>query len=452
VTAAPFDRTTVPAVAGTDAGGAEPGQGAVDAERPTGPPARASDTSRENPWPVRALAQRMVEYIGKAPGAWIEGQIAQLNLRPGGTTAYLTLRDTAVEMSLQVNCHRSVVDRLPTPPADGARVVVHGKFEFWPARGSLSFKVDQMHPVGLGELLARLERLRRLLAAEGLTAAARKQRLPFLPLGIGLITGRDSAAESDVLVNAQKRWPAVRFTVEHTPVQGNQAVPQMLEALSRLEADPRIEVIVIARGGGSVEDLLPFSDEGLCRAVARCRTPVVSAIGHEPDHPILDDIADLRCSTPTDAGKKIVPDVVAETAQIDGLRQRARRALVGWVTTEQARLGRLTSAAVLADPYGPIRARAADVSRSVERSRRVMLASIEAIDRELAHRHAQLSVLGPAATLGRGYAVVQIAGSSGGGTVLASTADAPAGTGLRIRVSDGAITATSDGPEHQETR
>jgi len=452
VTAAPFDRTTVPAVAGTDAGGAEPGQSAVDAERPTGPAARASDTSRENPWPVRALAQRMVEYIGKAPGAWIEGQIAQLNLRPGSTTAYLTLRDTAVEMSLQVNCHRSVVDRLPTPPADGARVVVHGKFEFWPARGSLSFKVDQMHPVGLGELLARLERLRRLLAAEGLTAAARKQRLPFLPLGIGLITGRDSAAESDVLVNAQKRWPAVRFTVEHTLVQGNQAVPQMLEALSRLEADPRIEVIVIARGGGSVEDLLPFSDEGLCRAVARCRTPVVSAIGHEPDHPILDDIADLRCSTPTDAGKKIVPDVVAETAQIDGLRQRARRALVGWVTTEQARLGRLTAAAVLADPYGPIQARAADVSRSVERSRRVMLASIEAIDRELAHRHAQLSVLGPAATLGRGYAVVQIAGSSGGGTVLASTADAPAGTGLRIRVSDGAITATSDGPEHQETR
>lgn len=452
MTAAPFDRTTVPAVAGTDAGGAEPGQSAVDGERPTGPPARASDTSRENPWPVRALAQRMVEYIGKAPGAWIEGQIAQLNLRPGSTTAYLTLRDTAVEMSLQVNCHRSVVDRLPTPPADGARVVVHGKFEFWPARGSLSFKVDQMHPVGLGELLARLERLRRLLAAEGLTAAARKQRLPFLPLGIGLITGRDSAAESDVLVNAQKRWPAVRFTVEHTLVQGNQAVPQMLEALSRLEADPRIEVIVIARGGGSVEDLLPFSDEGLCRAVARCRTPVVSAIGHEPDHPILDDIADLRCSTPTDAGKKIVPDVVAETAQIDGLRQRARRALVGWVTTEQARLGRLAAAAVLADPYGPIQARAADVSRSVERSRRVMLASIEAIDRELAHRHAQLSVLGPAATLGRGYAVVQIAGSSGGGTVLASTADAPAGTGLRIRVSDGAITATSDGPEHQETR
>jgi exodeoxyribonuclease VII large subunit len=454
VTAAPFDRPATPAppaVIRTDTGAAAPAQSAVRADRPAGPPARASDTSRENPWPVRALAQRMVEYIGKAPGAWIEGQIAQLTVRRGSTTAFLTLRDAAVEMSLQVSCHRSVVDRLPAPPADGARVVVHGKFEFWPARGSLSFKVDEMHPVGLGELLARLERLRRLLAAEGLTAPARKQRLPFLPRGIGLITGRDSAAESDVLVNARKRWPAVRFTVLHTLVQGNQAVPQMLEALARLEADPGIEVIVIARGGGSVEDLLPFSDEALCRAVARCRTPVVSAIGHEPDHPILDDIADLRCSTPTDAGKKIVPDVLAETAQIDGLRQRARRALVGWVTTEQARLGRLASAAVLADPYGPIQARTDDVSRSVERGRRVMRATIEAIDRELAHRRAQLSVLGPAATLARGYAVVQVTGGAGdGGAVLTSAGDAPAGTGLRIRVVDGAVVATSDGPEHQE--
>lgn len=452
MTAAPSDRATVPAVARTDAGGAGPEQVGADGVRPAGPPTRASDTSRENPWPVRALAQRMVEYVGKAPAAWIEGQIAQLNLRPGGTTAYLTLRDAAVEMSLQLSCPRSVVDRLPTPPADGARVVVHGKFEFWPARGSLSFKVDEMHPVGLGELLARLERLRRLLAAEGLTAPARKQRLPFLPQRIGLITGRDSAAESDVLVNAQKRWPAVRFTVIHTLVQGNQAVPQMLEALSRLDTDPGIEVIVIARGGGSVEDLLPFSDEALCRAVAGCRTPVVSAIGHEPDHPILDDIADLRCSTPTDAGKKIVPDVLAEIAQIDGLQQRARRALVGWVTTEQARLGRLTSAAVLADPYGPIQTRANDVSRWVDRGRRVMLTTIEAIDRELARRGAQLSVLGPAATLARGYAVVQLADSPGGATVLTSAALAPAGTGLRIRVSDGALTATSQGPEHQEIR
>lgn len=429
---------------------------AAPTDRPAaavGPPARASDTSRENPWPVRAIAQRMVEYIGKAPAAWIEGQLAQFTLRPGSATAFLILRDPAVQMSVQVTCHRTVLENLAAPPTDGARVVVHGKFEYYAARGSLTFKVDQMHPVGLGELLARLERVRRLLAAEGLTSADRKRGLPFLPQRIGLITGRDSAAESDVLVNATNRWPAVQFLVEHTAVQGNQAVPQILEALARLESDPTIDVIVLARGGGSVEDLLPFSDEALCRAVAACRTPVVSAIGHEPDHPILDDVADLRCSTPTDAGKKIVPDMVAELALLNGLRHRARRALVGWVTTEQARLGRLTAATVLADPYGPIDARDSEVVRLVERGRRVLTTTVDNIDRELAHRRAQLAVLGPAATLGRGYAVVQAWGA-GAETpaVLQSVADAPTGTRLRIRVADGAIVATSAGPEdsHQK--
>ncbi|WP_037366895.1 exodeoxyribonuclease VII large subunit [Nakamurella lactea] len=418
------------------------------ADRPAGPPARAGDTTRENPWPVRALAQRMVEYIGRAPAAWVEGQIAQLNLRPGASTAFLTLRDPAVEMSLQLTCHRSVIAALPTPPTDGERVVVHGKFDYWPARGSLSFRVDAMHPVGLGELLARLERLRQLLAAEGLSAAARKRPLPFLPRRIGLITGRDSAAEKDVVVNARHRWPAARFTVEHTVVQGNQAVPQILEALLRLENDPQVEVIVIARGGGSVEDLLPFSDEALCRAVAGCRTPVVSAIGHEPDHPILDDVADLRCSTPTDAGKKIVPDAAAEHDRVEQLRHRARRALVGWVSTERARLDRLTSAAVLADPYGPIRAREDDVGRLVERSRRVIGQTLERVDRDLAHRRAQLAVLGPAATLARGYAVVQAGGRTG--AVVHSVKDVPAGTSLRIRVADGAFAATSTGPELED--
>ncbi len=412
-----------------------------------GPPARASETSRDNPWPVRALAQRMVEYVGKAPAAWIEGQIAQLNIRQGGSTAFLTLRDPAVEMSLQVSCHRAVLENLPVTPDDGARVVVHGKFDFWPARGSLSFRVDEMHPVGLGELLARLERLRRLLAAEGLTAAARKRPLPFLPRGIGLITGRDSAAESDVLVNAWKRWPAAHFVVEHTLVQGRSAVPQILEALARLETDPTVEVIVIARGGGSVEDLLPFSDEALCRAVAGCRTPVVSAIGHEPDHPILDDVADLRCSTPTDAGKKVVPDVLAEIAQIDAWRHRARRALVAWVSTERAILARLASATVLAAPYRPIEQREQQIDQLTERGRRVIAGTVERIDRDLAHRRAQLAVLGPAATLARGYAVVQAAG-----VVVRSVAEAPAGTALRIRLSDGAIAATSNGLEQEETR
>jgi exodeoxyribonuclease VII large subunit len=412
----------------------------------TGRPLRAADTSRENPWPVRALTQRMVDYIAKAPAAWIEGQIAQLSVRPGATV-FLTLRDPSVDMSVSVTCSKNLLMALPTPPTEGSRVVVHGQFEFYAARGSLSFRVDQLHPVGLGELLARLERLRRLLAAEGLTAAARKKPLPFLPRTVGLITGRASAAESDVLANARARWPAVRFRIENTAVQGVTAVPQIIEALQRLDLAPEVDVIVLARGGGSVEDLLPFSDEALCRAVSLCRTPVVSAIGHEPDHPIVDDVADVRCSTPTDAGKRVVPDAMAENRAIDQLRARARRALRGWVDTETARLSRLTAATVLRDPLSPLTQRADQVDRARQRGRAVVAATLDGLGRDLAHRRSQLLALGPAATLARGYAVVQV-----GPHILRSVAQGPAGTKVRIRVADGAILATSDGPDLDRTR
>lgn len=405
-------------------------------------PTKAAETSRENPWPVRALAQRMTEYVARAPAAWVEGQLAQVTMRGGSQASFLTLRDPSVPMSLQVVCSRALLMSMNPPPSEGSRVVVHGRFEFYPARGTLSFKVDQMHPVGIGELLARLERLRRLLAAEGLTDPRRKRPLPFLPTVVGLITGRASAAESDVLANARARWPAVRFRVENPAVQGVSAVTQMMEALARLDADPEVDVIVLARGGGSMEDLLPFSDEALCRAVSTCRTPVVAAIGHEPDHPIVDDVADVRCSTPTDAGKRVVPDAMAERRQVDQWQARARRALTGWVSTEQARLHRLTSASVLADPLSPLDRRQQEVDRDRDRVRAGLERTLERMERDIAHRRAQLAVLGPAATLARGYAVVQSAGA-----VMRSVADAPAGADLRIRVADGAVLAVSAGPE-----
>ncbi|GGL86900.1 exodeoxyribonuclease VII large subunit [Nakamurella endophytica] len=423
-----------PAASGTSAGG-----------RPAPFPATAADTSRENPWPVRALAQRMAQYVDRAPAAWIEGQIAQLGRSSAAATVFLTLRDAAADISLQVTCARSTLAALPVPPTEGARVVVHGRFEFYAPRGSLSFRADELHPVGLGELLARLERLRRLLAAEGLTAPERKRRLPFLPHTVGLVTGKASAAESDVLANARARWPAVRFRVENPAVQGLSAVTQMIAALQRLDADPHVEVIVLARGGGSTEDLLPFSDEALCRAVSACRTPVVSAIGHEPDHPIVDDVADVRCSTPTDAGKRVVPDARAEAAAVDGLRTRARRALAGWVDGEAARLSRLTAATVLADPLAPVERRADEIGRWRDRGRAVITARIDRDDRDVAHRRAQLTALGPAATLARGYAVVQV-----GHLVLRSVDEAPAGAQLRIRVADGALAARSLGTEQPD--
>ena len=409
-------------------------------------PATAADTSREAPWPVRTLTRKMVEYIARAPQVWVEGQIAQLSARPGSAVVFLTLRDPSADVSLQVSVPRTALQGMARPPAEGDRVVVHGRFDFYAARGSLTFRVDQVHPVGIGELLARLERLRQLLAAEGLTAPERKRPLPFLPRTVGLVTGRASAAESDVLSNARARWPAVRFRVENTVVQGPTAVPLVIDALRRLDADPEVDVIILARGGGSVEDLLPFSDETLCRAVAACRTPVISAIGHQPDHPIVDDVADVRCSTPTDAGKRVVPDAAAELRHIELCRHRARRALIGWVDTAAARLSRLTSAAVLADPFGPLDRRSEEVDRLAARGLSVVTGIIDTGLTDLRHRAAQLSVLGPAATLARGYAVVQSRG-----VVLRAVADAPAGVQLRIRLGDGALAARSEGPERAES-
>jgi exodeoxyribonuclease VII large subunit len=407
---------------------------------------RATETTRENPWPVRMLSQKMVEYIARAPRVWVEGQIAQLNARATSGMVFLTLRDPSSDVSLQVTAFRSVFAGLGRPPKEGDRVVVHGEFNFYAARGSLSFRVDEVHPVGIGELLARLERVRALLAAEGLTSADRKLPLPFLPHLVGLITGHASAAESDVLTNARLRWPAVQFRVENPVVQGPSAVPQILEALARLDADPDVDVIILARGGGSVEDLLPFSDETLCRAVADCRTPVISAIGHEPDHPIVDDVADLRCSTPTDAGKRVVPDATAELRAVQLGRHRMRRALASWVETQSARLGRLTASPCLADPLQPLQRRADDVTGLAARALAAVQRTLDDGAAEMGRRMAQLAVLGPAATLARGYAVVQ-AVSPTGSTVLRHAGEAPPGTALRIRVGDGAILATSNGME-----
>ena len=289
--------------------------------------------------------------------------------------------------------------------ADGNRVIVHGKPSFFLGRGTLSLRVDEIRAVGIGELLARIERLRKLLAAEGLFDAARKRRPPFLPRCIGLVTGRGSAAEHDVVTNAQARWPAVRFRIENTAVQGALAVPQIVDALGALDRDPDVDVIVLARGGGSVEDLLPFSDETLCRAVAACRTPVVSAIGHEPDTPLVDHVADVRCSTPTEAGRRLVPDVAEETARIAGLRDRARRALGGWVDREQH--GLATLRARLGDPLRAIDAHAERVHRLQADLRGAVLRGLDRRAVDLEHARARLTALGPAATLARGYAIVQ---------------------------------------------
>lgn len=401
----------------------------------------SSPTSPEQPWPVRTVARKIADWINRLGSVWVEGQITQISARPGASTAFLTLRDPSADVSLTLTCSAAMLRKMDPPVTDGSRVVVHGKPTFFLGRGTLSLRVDEIRAVGVGELLARIERLRQLLKAEGLFDPSRKRSLPFLPAGIGLITGRASAAEHDVLSNARLRWPAVRFEVRNVPVQGSTAVPQILEVLTELDREPSVQVIVLARGGGSVEDLLPFSDETLCRAVASCRTPVVSAIGHEPDSPLLDHVADVRCSTPTGAGKRVVPDVAEEAQRIHQLRDRARRALHGWVDRERRLLDSLRSRPVLADPYGPLERRSEQVVNLRDRSRRAVTAVIGNEQHAVSATRARLTTLGPAATLARGYAIVQRVNSDGTDGVVRSTEDVPPGTRLRVRVVDGAVHA-----------
>lgn len=298
----------------------------------------------------------------------------------------------------------------------------------------------------MGELLARIERLRRLLDAEGLFDPRLKRPIPFLPNTVGLITGRASAAERDVTTVAATRWPAVRFAVRNTAVQGPNAVAQIVEALRELDSDLEVDVIVVARGGGSVEDLLPFSDETLCRAIAACRTPVISAVGHEPDNPLCDLVADLRAATPTDAAKKAVPDTAAEQRLVADLRRRSAQALRNWVSREQRALTQLRSRPVLADPLKALITRSDEIQRARSALRRDVSRLISTETENIGHLGARLATLGPAATLARGYAVVQTVSTAGQPMeVLRSVDDAPAGTRLRVRVGDGAVTAVSEG-------
>ncbi len=404
-----------------------------------------TDNSADNPFPVRAVATRIAAWIDKLGVVWVEGQLTQINIRPGSRTVFMVLRDPAADMSLSVTAPRMLVDNAPVKLVEGVQVVVCGKANFFTGRGTLTLRLSEIRAVGVGELLARIERLRQLLAAEGLFDPRLKRPIPFLPNMIGLITGRASAAEHDVTTVAATRWPAVRFAVRNTAVQGPTAVAQIVKALRELDSDPDVDVIVLARGGGSVEDLLPFSDETLCRAIAACRTAVVSAVGHEPDNPLCDLVADLRAATPTDAAKKIVPDTTAEQRLLDDLRRRSAQALRNWVGREERALAQLRSRPVLAEPLTALAARADEVHRARSAVRRDIARLIDVQAERVGHLSARLATLGPAATLARGYAVVQTVGSSGP-AVLRSTDDAPSGTRLRIRVGDGAIAATSEGP------
>ena len=398
----------------------------------------ALDTSADTPIPVAKVSQLIGGWISRLGAVWVEGQITQLSRRPGAGVVFLTLRDPSEDVSLSVTCYRTVFDPVADLVSEGSRVVVHAKPEWYGPRGTLSLRAAEIRLVGLGDLLARLELLKRTLGAEGLFAAERKKPLPFLPQCIGLVTGRASAAERDVLQNARRRWPAVRFEVRNVPVQGVHAVPEVIAAVKELDEHPDVDVIIVARGGGSVEDLLPFSDEQLVRAVSAARTPVVSAIGHEPDQPLLDFVADLRASTPTDAAKRVVPDVREELARVHGLRDRTRHGIRARLDRELSGLAAVRTRPVLAVPYRMVDEPAAEVSTLLERSRRTLDHRLDRAASELAHTLARVVALSPAATLRRGYAVLQ----QEDGAVVRDPAQVAAGDTLRARVAEGGFSVT----------
>lgn len=329
----------------------------------------ALQTSPEAPLPVGDVSRLIGGWIDRLGAVWVEGQITQLSRRPGAGVVFLTLRDPSHDISVSVTCFRQVFDRIADVVTEGARVVVLAKPEWYAPRGQLSLRATEIRPVGIGELLVRLEQLKKSLASEGLFALDRKKPLPFLPQLIGLVCGRASAAERDVLENARRRWPAVRFEVRNTAVQGVHAVNQVVHAVKELDALDEVDVIVVARGGGSVEDLLPFSDEELIRTVAACRTPVVSAIGHEPDSPLLDLVADVRASTPTDAAKKIVPDVGEELDRVQQLRDRALRTVRGLLDREERGLAHALGRPSMEHPQRMVDERASEVDALIGRGR-----------------------------------------------------------------------------------
>jgi exodeoxyribonuclease VII large subunit len=403
----------------------------------------ALETSPAAPAPVRQIALAISGWVDRLGPVWVEGQMAQISRRPGLGTVFMTLRDSAGDISIPVTCARTLFDSLNPPLVEGASVVIHAKPDYYANRGSLSLVAREIRMVGLGELLARLERRRQLLAAEGLFAPELKRPLPFLPGCIGLVTAQGSAAERDIVDNARRRWPGVRFETAYAAMQGSRAANDVIDALARLERHPDVDVIVVARGGGSVEDLLPFSDEALIRAVAGTRTPVVSAIGHEPDTPLLDLVADVRASTPTDAAKQLVPDMAEELRGVDWATQRIRALVRQLVDRESQALADLRSRPVLADPRTLLDARAVEIGDLRDRSRRVLTHALARAGDDITHQRARARALSPLATLQRGYAVVQ----APDGSVVASTARAAVGDDLSIRLADGRVLATTTAVE-----
>ena len=403
---------------------------------PSAPAGAGNANSFENPWPVSQLSENLVNYIKRLGTVWIEGELTKPSIR--GTTFFGELRDLREDMAVSI--HSFSAASFPKDIENGDRIAVLVKPDFWKKTGRISMQILELRKVGLGELLERIQRLREKLTAEGLTDPARKQAIPFLPNCVGLITGKDSDAEKDVLQNAKLRWPAVKFRVINTKVQGDDAAPQIIAAIQALDADPEVDVIIIARGGGAFGDLLVFSDEKVVRAAANAKTPIISAIGHEADRPVLDDVADIRASTPTDAAKKVVPDVTEERQKLDQMLGRAFTRIANFVGGQLDLLAQLRSRPALANPYTFIEVHEQEIAELVGDARGSIDLMLEREGNKIETLRKVAVSLSPQSTLDRGYSVVRDAE----GHVFTDASKIKAGTKLKLRLAKGETTATAD--------
>jgi exodeoxyribonuclease VII large subunit len=390
-------------------------------------------SSVDAPWPVAVLSSKLKGWIDRLGSVWVEGEITQWGV--SGGNVYGKLKDVDEDVTLSFTIWSSVKAKLPDDLKQGDRVIAQVRPNFWPKGGTLTMQVFEMRHVGLGDLLERLEKLRQKLKGEGLFDADRKKPLPFLPAIIGLVTGKDSDAEKDVIRNAQLRWPSVQFRIAYAAVQGDRAVGEVTAAIQKLDADPEVEVIIVARGGGDFQNLLVFSDEGLVRAAAAATTPLVSAIGHEADRPLLDDVADLRASTPTDAAKRVVPDVAEELARVQQARGRIGVRMSGMLTVEIDRLQTLRSRPALATSSWLVDSRSEELGRYITRGRELADRGLEKAATALEERVRQLRALSPQRTLDRGYAIAQLPN----GAALRDAKDATPGTHLLLTLAAGTV-------------
>ena len=401
------------------------------------PAAKAADTTRDNPWPLSRLTQNIKIYVDRMSALWVEGQVVQYNPRPGSRMAFFTLRDTESDTSMTVTAFPNVITAIGAGFEEGVKVVARVKPVFWERSGSLNLQAAEVHLQGLGDLLAQIERLRQRLAAEGLFDADRKKPLPFLPRVIGLVCGRNAKAKDDVIVNASARWPGARFEVREVAVQGQYAVREVTQAIAELDSLPQVDVIVVARGGGSVEDLLPFSDEALVRAAAQTSTPLVSAIGHEGDAPLLDYVADYRASTPTDAARRIVPDLVQELDGLARAREGMRSAIQRRLAQERYNLDLLVSRPIFLAPAATLEPHRTFIDSALTSLRTQVERRLNSERQSILQASATLQALSPQATLERGYSMLRLPS----GELVRDASQVPKGTLVEGILAQGRLVA-----------